>query len=193
MWLPASYLCRLIQDRQHSHNLQSTTTTLCQLSTTTTFVKHAYWCSAPAVWNSLTKTVVNSDSVTEFKFGLDIPSLPGFLSSFLSVAHCLAPSPLKLMVLYKYIIIIIHSWRTSWLKTTALYCLHPKLLFIVCCTAFSIHICLFTGGAILSGIESRRSPQFCNWMVLLVTSFQSQMVFERCCIVAGWLKVLSGT
>jgi len=30
----------------------------------------------------------------------------------------------------------------------------PKLLFIVCCTAFSIHIRLFTRGAILLGIES---------------------------------------
>jgi len=29
-----------------------------------------------------------------------------------------------------------------------------KLLFIVCCTAFSLHICLFTRGAILLGIES---------------------------------------
>jgi len=29
-----------------------------------------------------------------------------------------------------------------------------KLLFIVCCMAFSLHICLFTRGAILLGIES---------------------------------------
>jgi len=27
------------------------------------------------------------------------------------------------------------------------------LLFIVCCTALSIHICLFTGGAVSLGIE----------------------------------------
>ena len=33
---------RLIQDRQHSHNLRSATTTLCQPSTTTTFAKRAY-------------------------------------------------------------------------------------------------------------------------------------------------------
>ena len=62
-----SYLRRLIQDRQHSHNLRSATTTLCQPSTTTTFVKRAYRCSAPAVWNSLPKTVVNGDTLTEFK------------------------------------------------------------------------------------------------------------------------------
>jgi len=30
----------------------------------------------------------------------------------------------------------------------------PKLLFIVRCTAFSVHICLFTRGAILLEIES---------------------------------------
>ena len=56
-----SYLRRLIQDRQYSHNLRSATTTLCQPSTTTTFAKRAYRCSAPAVWNSLPKTVINSD------------------------------------------------------------------------------------------------------------------------------------
>jgi len=38
--------------------------------------------------------------------------------------------------------------------SSALHCFHPKLLFIVCCTAFSVHICLFTRGAILLGIES---------------------------------------
>ena len=62
-----SYLRRLIEDRQHSHNLQSATTTLCQPSAMTTFAKRAYQCSAPAVWNSLQKVVVNSDSVTVFK------------------------------------------------------------------------------------------------------------------------------
>ena len=39
----------------------------CQPSTTTTFAKRAYRCSAPAVWNSLPKTVLNSDSVAVFK------------------------------------------------------------------------------------------------------------------------------
>jgi len=63
----SSYLRLLIQDREHSHNLRSTTTTLCQPSTTTTFAKRAYRCSAPAVWNSLPKTVVNSHSVTVFR------------------------------------------------------------------------------------------------------------------------------
>ena len=62
-----SYPRRLIQDRQHSRNLRSTTTTLCQPFTTTTFAKRVYRCSATAVWNSLPKTVDNSDSVTVFK------------------------------------------------------------------------------------------------------------------------------
>ena len=51
-----SYLRRLIQDRQHSRNLRSATTTLCQPSTTTTF---AMLCSG-----CLELIVVNSDSVT---------------------------------------------------------------------------------------------------------------------------------
>jgi len=65
-----SYLRRLIQDREHGRDLRLTTTTLCQPSTTTTFAKRAYQCSPPTVWNSLPKTVVNSDSVTVFKSGL---------------------------------------------------------------------------------------------------------------------------
>ena len=51
----------------HSHNLRSTTTTLCRPSTTMTFAKCPYRCSAPSVLNSLPKTIVNSDSVTVFK------------------------------------------------------------------------------------------------------------------------------
>ena len=83
-----SYLRRLIQDRQHSHKVRSTTTTLCQASTTTTFVKRVYQCSSPAVRNSLPKNVVNSDSVTVFKsrlktFLFSRLSLFPFLSSIL--------------------------------------------------------------------------------------------------------------
>jgi len=47
-------------------------------------------------------------------------------------------------------------WAMDYVQflSSALHCFYPKLLFIVCCTAFSIHICLFTRGAILLGIES---------------------------------------
>ena len=41
-------------------------TTLCQPFTTTTFAKRTFRCSAPAVWNSLPQTVLNSDSVAVF-------------------------------------------------------------------------------------------------------------------------------
>ena len=71
-----SYLRLLIQDREHGRNLRSTTTTLCQPFTTTIFAKHAFRCSAPAVWNSLPKTVISSDSVAVFK-----PRLKTFLIS----------------------------------------------------------------------------------------------------------------
>jgi len=57
-------------------------TTLCQPFTTTTFAKRAFRCSAPAVWNSLPKTVLSSDSVAVFKsFIKDIPLFSGFLFS----------------------------------------------------------------------------------------------------------------
>jgi len=81
-----SYLRLLIQDQQHSRNLRSTTTALCQPSTTTTFVKHPCRCSAPAVWNSLPKTSVNSDSVAVFKRHSSSPGLSLFplLSSTLA-------------------------------------------------------------------------------------------------------------
>jgi len=62
-----SYLRLLIQDREHGHNLRSTTTALRQPFTTTIFAKRAFRCSAPAVWNSLPKIVLNSDSLAVFK------------------------------------------------------------------------------------------------------------------------------
>jgi len=62
-----SYLRLLIQDREYGRNLRSTTTALCQPFTTTTFAKCAFRCTAPAVWNSLPKTVLSSDSVAIFK------------------------------------------------------------------------------------------------------------------------------
>ena len=54
----------------------------------------------------------------------------------------------------------LNSFRFIWAPdfvlflSSALHCFYPKLLFIVCCAAFSIHICLFIRGAILLGIES---------------------------------------
>jgi len=69
---------------------------LCQPSTMTTYAKHPYQCSAPAVWNSLQKTVVKSDSVTVFKSSLKTFLFSQALSSRFSVVHCLAPAPMKL-------------------------------------------------------------------------------------------------
>jgi len=61
------YLRRLIRDRDHVHNLRSTTMSLSQPSSRTTLANRAFRCSAPAVWNSLPKTVVDSDSIAVFK------------------------------------------------------------------------------------------------------------------------------
>ena len=41
-------------------------TSLSQPSSRTTFAKHAFHCTAPAIWNSLPKTVIDSDSITVF-------------------------------------------------------------------------------------------------------------------------------
>jgi len=91
------YFCCPIQDREDGHNLRSATTTLCQPFTTKTFAKRAYQWSAPAVWKSLLKTVVNSVSVIVFKSRLQHSSL------------------YDLIALHTYtliiIIIIIFKWR----------------------------------------------------------------------------------
>ena len=57
----------LIKDREHVHNLRSATTLLSQPLPRTTFAKRAFRCSAPVIWNSLPKTVIDSDSVTVLK------------------------------------------------------------------------------------------------------------------------------
>jgi len=77
---------------------KAVSTTLCQpFTTTTTFAKRAFRCSAPAVWNSLPKTVLDSDSVAVFKsrWAKDIPLFPGFLFFLCSLTRCLAPAPPK--------------------------------------------------------------------------------------------------
>ena len=64
-----SYLHRLLQDRDGVHNLrrQSATPALCRPFTKTTIAKRAFRCTAPAIWNSLPKTFLDSDTVISFK------------------------------------------------------------------------------------------------------------------------------
>ena len=61
-----SYLHRLLQDREDVHNLRRRSATPA-LFTKTTMAKRAFRCTAPAIWNSLPKTVLDSDTVTSFK------------------------------------------------------------------------------------------------------------------------------
>jgi len=77
-----SYLRLQIQDQEHGHNLRSTNTVLRQPFTTTTFAKRTFRCSAPAVWNSQPKTVLNSDSFAVFKSGLKTFLFSQAFSSF---------------------------------------------------------------------------------------------------------------
>jgi len=87
---------RLIQDRQLGHNLWSATMMLCQPSMTTAFAKRAFRCSVPAVWNSLPKTVLNSDSVTVFNSRLKTFLFSQAFSFLCLLTRCLAPAFLKL-------------------------------------------------------------------------------------------------
>ena len=106
-------------DRQHSHNLRSATTTLCQPSKTTTFAKRAYQFSAPAVWNSLPKTVLNNDCVAVFKSRLKTFLFSqAFSSSFSCVCVCL------LLVMHQMTITTLHTMTTITMpsmKTSAHY------------------------------------------------------------------------
>jgi len=63
--------------------------------------------------------------------------------------------------------------------SSALHCFYPKLLFTVWCTDFSIHICLFTRGAILLEIES--AP----------LSEDEDEVLNRTCLLT--LELITGT
>ena len=98
------------------HNLRSCTTTLCQTCTTPTFAKHAFRCSAPAVWNSLPKTVLNGDSHSVEVWAKDITLLPGFLSFRCSLKRCLAPAPLKLRpndaIQFCLLLLLLHTINT---------------------------------------------------------------------------------
>jgi len=91
--------CGMIQDRQHGHNLRSATTTLCRTSTTTTFAKRTFRCSAPLSGTHYRKlfSVVFKSRPKTFVF------FPTFSSSS---AHCYTAWPQRLwshvcMALYK--------------------------------------------------------------------------------------------
>jgi len=92
----------LIQDREHGRNLRSTTTALCQPLTTTTFAKRAFRCSAPAVWNSLPKTVLGSDSVAVSKSRRKTFSSPRLSLLSLLTNTLPGPSASEITTLWRY-------------------------------------------------------------------------------------------
>ena len=78
-------------------------TTLCQPFTTTKFAKRAFRCSAPAVWNSLPKTVLSSDSVAVFKLRLKTFLFSQAFSSFSALCNMLhGPSTSEVTTLWRY-------------------------------------------------------------------------------------------
>jgi len=110
------YLRRLIRDRDHVHNLRSATMSLSQPSSRTTLANRAFHCSAPTVWNSLPKTVVDSDSIAVFKSKLKtfLFSQAYSLSSSHSYKHTAWPSASEVTTIWRYtnvyiIIIILRS------------------------------------------------------------------------------------
>jgi len=95
-----SYLRLLIQDREHGRNLRSA---LCQPFTTTTFAKRAFRCTAPAVWNSLPQTVLNSDSVAVVKSRVKTFLLSQAFSSYSAHYNTLpGPSASEVTTLWRY-------------------------------------------------------------------------------------------
>jgi len=85
--------------------------------------KCAFWCSAPAVWNSLPQTLLSSDSAAIFKLRLKT-FLSGFLFFLCSLTLMPGPSASEVTTLWRYtnlfiiIIIIIITYfgvMVSWL------------------------------------------------------------------------------
>jgi len=73
--------------------------------------------------------------------------------------------------------------------SSVLHCFYPKLLLIVCCTVFSIHICLFTRGAISLGIESApvsEDDKTKTYAVLMVATSRHECT-KRCNAVLSFL------
>ena len=90
--------------------------------------KRALRCSAPAVWNSLPKTVLSSDSVAAFLVqAKDIPLLPGLLFFLCSLTRCLAPARV-----------------TSW-RYTNVFTIPPQIceLSIVMSVSVCLCVCVF--------------------------------------------------
>ena len=89
---------------------------MCQPFTTTTVAKRAFRCSAPAVWNSLPKTVLSSDSVAVFKSRLKTFLFYQAFSSFSAHQHAVWPQRLwsyDLIPLYKSVYYYYYSQRSD--------------------------------------------------------------------------------
>jgi len=90
--LSLSLLCVL-----GTSSFRLTTMTLFQPFTMKPFAKRTFQCSAPVVWNSLPKAVLNSDFVAVFKSRLKMLLFSqAFSSSSAHLTRCLALAPLKL-------------------------------------------------------------------------------------------------
>jgi len=70
--------------------------------------------------------------------------------------------------------------------SSALHCFRPKLLFIVCCTAFWIHICLFTRGVILLGFESAPLLELGRRRFIGVTWPRLDCLTARCPVIVNF-------
>jgi len=109
------YLCLCLN--QYDSHVSTKLSSLCG--------HHAFRCSAPAVWNSLPKTVVDSDSIAVFKSKLDISLLPSLLSFLFSLllAHCLAQRLWSYdhMALYKCVYYYYYYYATMRTTTTTTY------------------------------------------------------------------------
>ena len=69
LWRLSCLSCILLQSRVIITDITDPVRVLgpSQPSSRTTFAKLAFRCTAPAIWNSLPKTVIDSDSITVFK------------------------------------------------------------------------------------------------------------------------------
>ena len=91
------YLSRHIKLRDSVRTLRSATSTrLSEPFTSTSFAKRAFRCSAPATWNSLPRTVTDSNSIETFRGPKSRLKTCLYSLAYNGYWHCLPPAPLKL-------------------------------------------------------------------------------------------------
>jgi len=132
--------------------------------------KRALRCSAPAVWNSLPKNVLSSDSVAAFLVqAKDIPLLPGLLFFLCSLTRCLAPARV-----------------TSW-RYTNVFTIPPQICELSIVMSVSVCLCVWVclSAITFSELHVRSSNILCMLPMAVARSFSGGVAIRYVLPVYG--------